>query len=91
MDAELRQHLSSMEQRLLDRIEASGTALERRVVDRLETFETKLLTAFHDWARPVEIRLRTLPMLEERLGLLEERISKIERGDKPANGSRNPN
>jgi hypothetical protein len=73
MDAELRQHLNSMEQRLIDRIEA---------------FETKLLTAFHDWARPVEIRLRTLPMLEERLGLLEERVSKMERGDKPANGSR---
>ena len=73
MDAELRQHLNAMEQRLNDRIEA---------------VETKLLTAFHDWARPVEIRLRTLPMLEERLGLLEERVSKMERGDKPANGSR---
>jgi hypothetical protein len=76
MDSELKQYLDAIEQRLADRIEA---------------VETKLLTAFHDWARPVEIRLRTLPMLEERLGLLEERVSKIERGDKPANGSRNPN
>ena len=76
MDAELRQYLDAMKQELIDHI---------------ETVETKLLTAFHDWARPVEIRLRTLPMMEERLGLLEERVSKIERGDKPANGSRNPN
>jgi hypothetical protein len=73
MDGELRQHLDAMKQELMDRI---------------ETVETRLLTAFHDWARPVEIRLRALPMIEERLGLLEERVSKIERGDKPANGSR---
>ena len=83
MDPELRQHLNAMEQRMVE--------MEQRLVDRIEAVETKLLTAFHDWARPVEIRLRTLPMMEERLGLLEERVSKIERGDKPANGSRNPN
>lgn len=84
MDAELRQHLNAMEQRLGKEM----VEMEQRLVDRIEGVETKLLTAFHDWARPVEIRLRTLPMIEERLGLLEERVSKMERGDKPANGSR---
>jgi hypothetical protein len=69
MDAELKAHLEAMEARLRERI---------------DNVETKLLSAFYDWARPVEIRLRTLPYIEERLGLLEERISKIERGDKPA-------
>jgi len=44
--------------------------------------QTEVLRAFHDWARPVELKLRTLPFIEERLGLLEERISRIERGDK---------
>ncbi len=91
MDTELRQYLDAMEQRLMDRLEGVETALEHRLSERIEGVETKLLTAFHDWARPVEIRLRTLPMLEERLGLLEERVSKMERGDKPGNGSRNPN
>ena len=91
MDTELRQYLHAMEQRLMDRIEGVEIALEHRLSDRIEAVETKLLTAFHDWARPVEIRLRTLPMIEERLGLLEERVSKIERGDKPANGSSSAN
>jgi hypothetical protein len=72
MDVELRTHLEAMEQRLDGRIEAA---------------ETKLLRAFYDWSRPVEIRLRYLSQVEERLGLLEERISKIERGERPPNGS----
>lgn len=72
MDAELRTYLEAMEQRLGDRIEA---------------VETKLLRAFYDWSRPVEIRLRYLSQVEERLGLLEERISRIERAYKPPNGS----
>ena len=46
--------------------------------------QTEVLRAFHDWARPVELKLRALPVIEERLGLLEERISRIERGDKHA-------
>jgi hypothetical protein len=73
MDEELKQHL----QRIEERLERCATKAD------LEAVETKLLSGFYDWARPVDIRLRTLPMIEERLGLLEERISKMERGDKP--------
>ena len=51
MDPELKSHLEAMEVRLRERI---------------EQVETKLLSAFYDWARPVEIRLRTLPLIEER-------------------------
>ncbi len=46
------------------------------------TCRLKCCARFHDWARPVEIKLRGLPAIDERLGLLEERISRIERGDK---------
>ena len=55
--------------------------LEDRLVEKMRDMQTEVLRAFHDWARPVEIKLRMLPMMEERLGLLEERVSRIERGD----------
>ncbi len=45
--------------------------------------QTEVLGAFHDLARPVDIKLRRLPEIDERLGLLEERISRLERGDWP--------
>jgi hypothetical protein len=56
--------------------------LEERLIEGMRDMQTEVLRAFHDWARPVELKLRTLPFIEERLGLLEERISRIERGDK---------
>jgi hypothetical protein len=31
------------------------------------------------WAQPVEIKLRAIPPLDQRLGLIEERVSRLER------------
>jgi hypothetical protein len=58
--------------------------LEDRLTETMRDMQTEVLRAFHDWSRPVELKLRALPVIEERLGLLEERISRIERGDKHA-------
>jgi hypothetical protein len=69
MDAELKQYLDAM---------------EKRLSDRLELVERKLPGAFYDWARPVELRLRTLPMFDERLALLEERASQLKPRDRPS-------
>ncbi|MEP7354325.1 MAG: hypothetical protein ABI824_13950 [Acidobacteriota bacterium] len=49
------------------------------LIEKMRDLQTEVLTAFHGWARPIEIKLRTLPMIDERLGLLEERISELER------------
>lgn len=61
-------------------------ALEERLLKCIDRTETKLLTAFHGWARPAEIRMRGVNQnvsgFDERLALLEERVSRIERGDK---------
>lgn len=51
--------------------------LEVRLVEQMRDMQTEVLRAFHNWARPTEIKLRSH---EERLTLLEERISQIERG-----------
>lgn len=72
MDDELRKYLVEMEERIV-----------RQINQRAENTETKLLTAFHGWARSMEIRVRnasTLTMgFDERLALAEERISELER------------
>jgi hypothetical protein len=68
MDAELRTYLEAMEERVNSRIEKS---------------ETNLLTAFHGWARAMEIRVRGVSTMaigyDERLAMVEERLSELER------------
>ncbi len=76
MDNELKQYLVDMEGRLVEEIEG-------RLNARIEKVETNLLTAFHGWARAMEIRVRGVGAVaagfDERLALAEERISELER------------
>ena len=57
--------------------------LREDLTEQMRDMQTEVLRAFYDWARPMEIKLKSIPAIEERLGLLEERVSRIERGDKP--------
>jgi hypothetical protein len=79
----LRQDLHGDMDRLRDgmitEMHGSMDHLRDELVEKMRDMQTEVLRAFHDWARPVEIRLRTLPNIEERLGILEERVSAIER------------
>jgi DNA repair exonuclease SbcCD ATPase subunit len=90
MDNELKQHLDEMEERLNaraealeERLNARAEVLEERLDTRIEKVETNLLTAFHGWARAMEIRVRGVAGIttgfDERLALAEERISELER------------
>jgi len=57
----------------------------KSVLNQIEATETRLLTAFHDWARTYEVRARGVTTavagFEERLGYIEERVGKLERGE----------
>jgi hypothetical protein len=48
----------------------------------LERVETKLLTAFHSWASPVEMRQRShsaaLRALDQEMENLQDRVTKLE-------------
>jgi hypothetical protein len=78
VDPELQQALAQLEGRLGARIDAA----EARTKERIETTETKLLSAFHNWAQTFEVRARGTSAavweFDERLGLIEERFAKIE-------------
>jgi hypothetical protein len=98
MDQELRQTLVDMETRINGRLDGSNERLDavastfnKRLdavtstfSERLEVTETKLLTAFHNWAQTYEVRARgtsaAVREFEERLGMVEERLAKLERG-----------
>jgi len=85
------EQLQATERRFSERLQVTEhwfseqlQANELKFSDRLEGMETKLLTAFHDWARTYEVRARgtgtAVRELDERLGIVEERIAKLERG-----------
>jgi hypothetical protein len=87
MDPELRQALQQMEGRIIAHVDERIADVERRITahvdERIEATETKLLTAFHNWAQTYEARARGTSVLvrefDERLGLIEERLARLER------------
>jgi hypothetical protein len=82
MDQDLRQYLEGMEGRMNARMDGRIDSLEERMNAKIEKVETNLLTAFHGWARPMEIRVRgsitIVDGFEERLTLVEERLRKLD-------------
>ena len=74
--------LNNLRKELLGELHGSLTTLRDELIDKMRDMQTEVLRAFHGWASPIEIRLRSLPNIGERLGLLEERVSSIERRDK---------
>ena len=89
MDAELKQHLIGMEERLKGSvIELKGSVIEMEerlkeyVNERCELVETKLLTEFHKWASPAEARQRTISAALRAIDLemesIDDRVKKLE-------------
>jgi hypothetical protein len=96
MDKELKQHLEAMEARLVSKDDlgrlaskddlerfASKDDLERFASkDDLERVETALLTEFHKWASPAELRAKSNALatraLDQEMELLKERVEKLE-------------
>jgi hypothetical protein len=81
------ERLDSLSRHVDERFESNSRHFE----ERLENTETRLLTAFHNWAQTYESRARgtitIVHQFEDRLGFVEERLNKLERG---RNGQTNP-
>jgi ABC-type uncharacterized transport system involved in gliding motility auxiliary subunit len=56
--------------------------ISRRFEERLEKVETTLLTEFHKWASPIEMRQRThtatLRAIDQEMEALADRVQKLE-------------
>jgi hypothetical protein len=71
VDAELKQYLIEMEERIVSHVN-----------ERSEQVETKLLTEFHKWASPAEARNRTISAALRAIDLemesIDDRVKKLE-------------
>ena len=82
----LQQDVSGLKQEIVDLrqdIDSKFAHYEDRMVEKMRDMQTEVLRAFHDWARSMETRTRVLPLHEERLFILEDRVSRLERGERP--------
>jgi hypothetical protein len=72
------ERLDKLEGRFEERLEK----LEERFEGRLEKVETSLLTEFHKWASPVEMRQRThaaaIRALDEEVESISDRLKNLE-------------
>jgi hypothetical protein len=79
----LRAHVDEQNEVLRTHVDERSDALKAYVDERGETTETKLLTAFHNWAQTFEVRARgtsaAVREFDERLGMIEDRLARIER------------
>ena len=69
MDADTKKAFAAVENRM--------EATETRILERIEQTETRLLSAFHGWSTTMELRLKSLPATEQRLAVLEDRLSAL--------------
>jgi hypothetical protein len=64
------------------KIDHTSDALQAQLHTDLEALETKLLTAFHRWASPLEARVRShsavLQALDAELGAISDRLKAAE-------------
>ena len=80
-----RKDLAESEERITAQITTQITAqitaqihgLRSYIDERTHDSETRLLKAFHGWARTMEIRVRSA---DERISIIEERVAELERG-----------
>jgi len=76
--AEIASQIRESEERMTGRVES----VEARLAERIEKTETALLTEFHKWASPVEMRQRThaaaLRAIDAEMEALDDRIKKLE-------------
>ncbi len=77
--------LTETEERLTARVKETEerlTEAEERMAARMEKIETALLTEFHKWASPVEMRQRThaaaLRAIDAEMEALSDRVKKLE-------------
>jgi hypothetical protein len=89
MDNELKQYLDGMEARIGTKLEQSFADIQARFATKedLERVETALLTEFHKWASPAEMRAKShahaIRLMDTEMESLAERVDKLE-GKKPS-------
>lgn len=53
-----------------------------RLIEELNKVQTEIVGAFQSWTQAIDAGTQTVPLIEERLSLLEDRVGRIERGER---------
>jgi hypothetical protein len=87
MDNELKQYLEGMEARMFAKFATKEDLAKFATKEDLERVETALLTEFHKWASPADMRAKShaqaIRLMDTELESLGERVDKLE-GKKPS-------
>lgn len=79
-EAHMTERIDATEARMTERMEVT----EARMAERIESTETRLLTEFHKWASPTEMRMRShsaaLSAIDLEIEDLKDRVKKLENG-----------
>jgi hypothetical protein len=57
--------LNELREQMGEQMRNQITELRDQLLEQMRDMQTEVLRAFHDWARPVEIKLRAIPPLDE--------------------------
>jgi len=83
VDQETREFLEKIADRLDANLNSAVQEMRLFVREQVELSETRIITAFWNWARPIEARMRVLDVSDaaasERLTGLEGRMGEVER------------
>ncbi len=82
-DPATKQDLADAVQQVSEKFTRDFAATTDKLTEAIRDSQTELLRGFYEWARPVDVRLRHADELVQRMGWLEDRVSKLERGDSP--------
>jgi hypothetical protein len=88
MDSELKDYLDEMKRDLTAHVEGVESRLRVHVSQECEKVETKLLTEFHKWASPVEMRIRSHAAVMRALDLEQEALTdRMDKLERPGHGA----
>jgi hypothetical protein len=83
-EAATKQDLAEAVRQVTEKFSRNLAENTEKLTEAIRDSQTELLRGFCEWARPVDVRLRHADELVQRMGWLEDRISRIERGDPPS-------
>ena len=66
-----------------DDLKQTLEAMEARILERMHDVETHLLRGFEGWANAINLRLKAVPLIDERVSQLERRVTELEFKTKP--------
>jgi len=74
----MREALKALDARM-EAMEARIMARFEQTDERIHDTETRLLKAYIGWGQSIDLKMKSVPLIEARMNVVEERITELER------------